>query len=110
MNYKSITDSDFEEVVVTERRPAVLVFGAEWSGNSEIMYSMIERLSKEFNSEIHFFKVDLDKQIEISRFFGIQSVPTTILLKDGEVVDLIKGFIPAKKIRKKIKAVFIENE
>ena len=109
INYKKITDDDFEKVVIEERKPSVLVFGAEWSGNSEIMDSMMERVSQEFNSEIHFFKVDLDEHSEISRFFGVHTVPTTILIKDGEVVDFIKGFIPAKKIRQKIKSNLIEK-
>jgi len=109
MSYEKITTQTFEEVVVAKRQSAVLVFGAEWSGNSEIMDSMMERVSQEFGSIIQFFKVDLEKQNEISHFFGVHSVPTTILIKDGEVIDFIKGFIPAKKVRKKLKASFLES-
>lgn len=95
-----------------ERRPSVLVFGAEWSGNSEIMHSMMERVSQEFNtdSQLQFFKVDIEKQVDIARFLGVDTVPTTIFLKDGEVLDFIKGFLPANKMRKKLRATYIELE
>ncbi len=109
MNYKKITTTTFEKEVVAERQPAILVFGAEWSGNSEIMDSMMERVSQEFGSSIQFFKVDLEEQNEISHFFGVYSVPTTVFMKDGEIVDLVKGFIPAKKVRHKIKTTYLEN-
>lgn len=109
MNYKKITTQSFEKIVVAERQSAVLVFGAEWSGNSEIMDSMMERVSQEFDSSIQFFKVDLEEHNEISHFFGVHSIPTTVFMKDGEIVDLVKGFIPAKKVRKKIKATYLEN-
>ncbi len=107
MKYKKITKQIFTEEVISQRQPSILVFGAEWSGNSEIIDSMMERLSEEFNSGIQFFKVDLEEQNDIAEFFGINSVPTTLLLKDGEVEDLIEGFIPAKKVRKKIQETFL---
>ena len=104
--YRRITDTDFEQEVVVGRKPSILLFGAEWSGNSEMMDSMMERVSAEFNSGIKFYKVDLEEHVEISKFFGVYSVPTMIMLKEGEVVEFIKGFIPAKKVREKIKVVF----
>ena len=109
MNYKRITTQTFEEIVVAQRKQSVLVFGAEWSGNSEIMDSVMERISQEFDSDINFFKVDVEKEKEIAHFFGIHAIPSTIVLRDGEVVDFIKGFISASKIRRKLKAVFAEN-
>lgn len=109
MNYKKITTQAFAEVIGGPLKPSVLVFGAEWSGSAEIVDSMMERVSQEFNSGVEFFKVDLEEQTDISKFFKIQSVPTIILLKDGEVVEQIKGFIPAKKVRKKIKDIYFQN-
>lgn len=99
----------FQEKVVRERKPCVLVFGAEWSGNAEIMNNMISRVSQEFNNNTHFFKVDIDKYPEIATFFGIKTIPTIIMLKEGEVLDLIRGFTSANKIRKKIKANYSET-
>ncbi len=110
ITYKKITTQIFEKVVVAQQQPSVLVFGAEWSGNSEIVDNMMKRLSQEFNTGIQFFKVDHEEQNNISKFLGVNSVPTTVLVKEGEVVDLIKGFLPAKRVREKIKESFQENE
>ncbi|MFK8007570.1 MAG: thioredoxin family protein [Saprospiraceae bacterium] len=106
IKYKNITTQTFAEVVVAQRQPTVLVFGTQWSGNSEIVDSMMERVSQKFNSDIQFFKVDLEEQANISNFFGVHSVPTIVLIKDGEVVERIEGFIPAKKVQKKIKETY----
>lgn len=105
--YKTLSQQVFENIVIKEKEPSILVFGAEWSGNSEIMDSMMERVSQEFESDLHFFKVDIEKQLDISSFFGIADIPTTIMIKDGEIIELIKGFTSASKIRKKIKNNFL---
>jgi len=102
-----MTEDTFEKEVIIGRKPSVIVFGAEWSGNSEMMDSMIDRVSEEFTSDVKFYKVDLEKQPEISKFFGIYSVPTLVMLKDGEVVEFIKGFVSAKKVREKVKEIYL---
>lgn len=102
-----MTEDVFEKEIIIGRKPSVIVFGAEWSGNSAMMDSMMERLSKEFTTGVHFYKVDLEKQPEISTFFGVHSVPTMVMLKDGEVVEFIEGFVPARKVREKIKEIYI---
>jgi len=104
-----MTEEIFEKEVIAKRKPSVLVFGAEWSGNSEMMSSMMERVSKEFDSTVQFYKVDLESQTAISKFFGVYTVPTTIMIKDGEVIEFIKGFIPARKVREKIKQIYLEE-
>ena len=107
--YKKLSSQDFQQVVMTDHEPSVLVFGAEWSGNSEIMDSMMERVSSEYNTDIHFYKVDIEEQTDISDFFNIYKVPTTIMIKDGEIMDLIRGFLPASKIRKKINDIYFTS-
>ena len=106
LKYKKLSNKDFEQIVMADQAPSILVFGAEWSGNSEIMDSMMERVSKEFNADIHFYKVDVEEQVEISNYFNVHQIPTTIMIKDGEIIDLVRGFIPASKIRKKINDIY----
>jgi len=106
--YKPITKNHFQTDVIDNKQPTVLVFGLDWSGNSEFMNSMMNRVSKEFKAGILFFKVDLEENDDISSFFGVHSIPTTIMIKDGEVVEFLKGIVPANKIRKKIQAIFLD--
>jgi len=106
--FKEITLEAFQKTVIEGKKPSILVFGAEWSGNAEIMNSMIGRISQEFTSEINFFEVDIEKHTSIASFFGVTSIPITIMLKEGEVLGLIKGFTSANNIRKKIKSNYSE--
>ena len=85
-NYQKLSNLTFEKTVLEEKKSAVLVFGAAWSGNAEIMDSMMERISVEIGENIQFFKVDIDNHRELANFFGINTVPTTIMLKEGEVM------------------------
>lgn len=107
--YQDLTALAFEKTVIKGKASSILVFGADWSGNSEIMHSMMERVSEEFNSGILFYKVDVDESEDITSFFGVVNVPTTVMIKDGEVVEFMKGYVPAKKMRNKISEVYLEH-
>ena len=106
MEYRKLSTKDFEKIIIANRESAILVFGASWSGNSEIMDSMMERLSSEFSAYVSFYKIDIEEQKVISDFFNVHSVPTTVMVQKGEVIDMVRGFLPASKIRKKINASF----
>ncbi|MFK7807857.1 MAG: thioredoxin family protein [Saprospiraceae bacterium] len=108
VKYKAITDKEFEQIILTDGNFSILVFAAEWSGNSEIMDSIMERISKEYDKDIQFFKADIEKQKSIAEFFNIFSIPTTLIVKNGEVVDLIRGLVPAAEMRRKL-SKHIEN-
>ncbi|MFK7808216.1 MAG: thioredoxin family protein [Saprospiraceae bacterium] len=106
----NLSSKVFETKIVKEKQPSVLVFGANWSGNSEMMDSLMERVSKEFEEDINFYKVDIEEQEDISAFLGVFNVPTTIMIKDGEVKEFIKGFLPAGKMRRKIEETYSTTE
>ena len=92
-----------------EKKPMVLVFGAQWSGDSAIMDQIMLRVSRETKAGILFFKVDIDSQQTISNLFHLQRVPTTLLLKDGGVVKSVNGFLPAQKIKELIAKTYFES-
>jgi len=108
--YKKITQEAFLETVIEGKKPSVLVFGAEWSGNAEIMNSMMSRICREFAAGINFFEVDVEKNPEIATFFGITTIPVTVMLKGGEVLGLVRGFTSANNIRKKINNNFTDTD
>ena len=110
IKYKLLTNEIFRNTIIKEKASTILVFGAEWSGNAEIMDSMVERISREFSLNLLFFKVDIEKQTDIALFFGVVQVPTIVMLKDGEVIEFIKGFISASKLRNKIKLHYPTNK
>ncbi len=104
--YKHLTANAFGNVI-KEKQPKILVFGAKWSGNTVIIDSIMERVSQQFSPEIQFFKVDIEVHKDVTNFFGVYSIPTIIMLKDGEVANSVKGFLPARKMSEIIKNTYL---
>lgn len=104
--YQSLTPSIFNQKVINETQPTVLIFGTDWSGNAEIMNSVLEKVSLDYRSKILFFSVDIEKLPAISDFFGIFKVPTIIFIKEGEVLNKIEGLVASGKLKRMIEDAF----
>jgi len=102
INFNQLNYKDFQQLVFRDKIPVVLVFEASWSGNSEIMRSMINRVSSKCNRNISYYFVDVDKEEEIAKLLGITYVPTTVLIKNGEIFEFIKGLLPSSKLNAKL--------
>lgn len=107
--YDFLEWNDFMTSIIGDKKPSVLLFYAEWSGNAEIMDSMISRIQQEFPPRIAFYKVDIDEEQDLLEFYGIRTVPTIIMVKNAQICDFIKGLTSASNLRKKIKQAFLTN-
>lgn len=96
------TDANFE----TEATSGVTVvdFWAEWCGPCHIIAPHIEALSKEYTGKVKVGKLDVDHNPTVARKYGIRSIPTVIILKDGEVFDKHVGVASKAQIATKIEA------
>ena len=88
----NITDQEFEEKVLKADKPVLVDFWAEWCGPCKLAEPVLEELSEEYKDKISIMKVDVDANQEYSGKFGILSIPTTILYKNGTEVDRQIGF------------------
>ncbi len=89
---------NFDEVV---SKGTVLVdFFAVWCGPCKMLAPELEKVS----SKITVVKVDVDENLELSRRFGVMSVPTLVLFKDGKQVNMNIGYMPAEEIEKWVNA------
>jgi len=86
---KAITDAEFKDA--TDSGLVLVDFWATWCGPCKMQSPVIEELSEEM-SDVEFFKVDVDENKETAQEFGIMSIPTLLIKKDGEVVDKLVGF------------------
>lgn len=84
-----ITDSNFEELAA-QGKPIVLDFWATWCGPCRMIAPIVEQIAEE-NEDIKVCKVDVDDQPELTSSFGIQSIPTLIVFKNGEIANKAVG-------------------
>ncbi len=80
-----ITNENFQAEVINSDKPVVLDFWAVWCGPCQMVGPLVEELSDE-HAEIKFGKVNTDEQMALAQQFGINSIPTLILFKDGKPV------------------------
>ena len=85
-----IVDSQFEER--TSEGLVLVDFWAPWCGPCRMQTPIIEELAEEMDGQVEFFKMNVDEESETAKSFGIMSIPTLIVKKDGEVVEKLVGF------------------
>ncbi|PPR33621.1 MAG: Thioredoxin [Alphaproteobacteria bacterium MarineAlpha6_Bin5] len=86
MSVKSIKEDAFEEEVVKSELPVLIDFWAEWCGPCKEVSPILEEISTEMSDSIKIVKVNIDENPNIPSQYGVQSIPTLIIFKKGEVV------------------------
>ena len=80
---KIVEEKDFEEEI--KNGVSLVDFYASWCGPCRIMANILEDIAEELGEKVNVFKVDVDNAEKVSRSFGIMSIPTLIIFKDGEM-------------------------
>src|SRR5579871_6769475 len=99
-----LTDTNFQEKVISSDKLTVVDFWAEWFGPCRAIGPVIEELSKEYNGKINVGKVNVDHNPQLSINYGITSIPAILFIKRGKVVDKLLGAQHKGNLRKKIEA------
>ena len=102
-----LTDANFKESVLDKKGIAVVDFWAEWCGPCRMIGPIIEELATEYEGKALIAKVDVDENSELSQKFGVRSIPTILILKDGEVVDKHVGVTTKQALVDKIEAQMV---
>ena len=91
-----VTDSTLEEVLKTDK-VVIIDFWAEWCGPCRMYGPILEAFSND-NPDVVIGKVNVDENNEVSSKYGIRSIPTTIIFKNGEVVNRTAGIVQKDKL------------
>jgi thioredoxin 1 len=98
------TDANFQEKVLDSESVAVIDFWAEWCGPCKMIAPVIEELASEYEGKAVIGKLDVDSNVEVSMKYGIRSIPTILIVKNGEVVDRHVGTISKAALASKIES------
>lgn len=82
----SVTDSSFEEEVLSSNVPVLVDFWAEWCGPCKALTPVLEEVALNYTDKVKFMKVDVDENKATPGKYGVRGIPTLILFKDGEVL------------------------
>ncbi len=93
-----IDSSNFDSDVLNSNTPVVVDFWAEWCGPCKMIAPSLEEISDEMGDKIKIAKVNMDENPDIAAKYGVRSIPTLLLFKDGEPVAIQVGAVPKSKI------------
>ena len=96
------TDTNFQQEALDSDKLVVVDFWAEWCGPCRMITPIIEDLAKEYDGKAVIGKVNVDHNASISMKYGVRSIPTILLLKNGEVVDKHVGATTKAVLEQKI--------
>lgn len=94
--------ANFEAEVIKSDIPVLVDFWAAWCGPCRAIAPVIEQLSSEFAGKAKIGKVNVDENRDLAQQFGVMSIPTIIIFKNGEKVDQIIGFTGKADLEKKL--------
>ncbi len=101
-NAVAVTDQSFDQEVLQSPVPVLVDFWAAWCGPCKIIAPTVDQLAAEYAGKLKVVKVDVDQNIEVSGRFGVLSIPTLILFKNGQAVEKMIGALPKPALLSKI--------
>jgi len=93
-----LTDANFKQEVLENKQPVLVDFWADWCGPCHMIAPAIEELAEDFTGRAKIAKLNVDESQQIAAQYGIRSIPTLLLFKDGQLVDQMVGAAPKQQI------------
>ena len=98
----AVTEQTFEQQVEKSSIPVLVDFWADWCMPCKMIAPIVDELAEEYDGRIAFTKVDVDSEQNIAVKFGIRSIPTLLVFKDGNPIDQIVGALPKAALKQRL--------
>ena len=97
MSVINVTKDSFKSEVTSSDRPVLIDFWASWCGPCRMVSPIVDEIANE-RSDMKVCKVNVDEQPELASAFGVMSIPTLVVMKDGKVTNQAVGAMPKQRI------------
>ena len=104
-SYTTFTEATFQRDVLDNSQPVLVDFWADWCGPCHVMAPVIDDLAAEFAGHVTVGKVNVDDEPALAVQYGIRSIPTILIFKDGQVIDQEIGVVPKHVLVEKLRAL-----
>jgi thioredoxin 1 len=102
---REVTDNDFDKEVLEAGKPVLVDFWAPWCGPCRMVAPIVEELAEEYDGKVEFVKLNTDDNPNTAVKYGIRSIPTLLVFKEGKPVGQIIGFRPKSDLKQRLDAV-----
>jgi thioredoxin 1 len=99
----NVTDAAFDKTVLQNELPVIVDFWAPWCGPCKMLGPILDKMAKEFAGKLIIAKVNTDEHQEWASKYGVQGIPTMLMMKDGKIVHRQVGVLPEPMLRDTIK-------
>lgn len=103
-NLTELSDNTFESEVLKSSEPVLVDFWAPWCGPCRMIAPMVEELASEYAGTVKVAKINIDDSPNSAQAYGISSIPTLLIFKNGEVVDRFVGVRPKSQLQEALDA------
>ncbi|MFC1903365.1 thioredoxin [Chloroflexota bacterium] len=97
-----VNDSNFEQAVLQAKTPVLVDFWAAWCGPCRMVAPVVEELAEEYEGRVSFAKLDVDQNPKTASQYGIMSIPSLIIFKNGSPVSNLVGFRPKTDLKQSL--------
>lgn len=99
-----VDDANFKQEVLESELPVLVDFWATWCGPCQMVAPIVEEIAKQYQGKLKVCKMNVDEGRNTATSYGIMSIPTLSIFKDGQVMEQIVGALPKSALEKKIKS------
>ncbi len=101
---KTLTDQNFQDEVKNSQTPVLVDFWAEWCAPCRMIAPVLDEIAEEYDGKVTIGKINVDQNRSVAAQYGVMSIPTLILFKNGEMVEQLVGAQPKENLVKVIQS------